>query len=61
LEKACGKFVEHHNRQRYHGSLNILTPADVYFDRGPTILPKRERIKRDTKQNRRLQHERKAA
>jgi putative transposase len=47
--------------QRYHESLKNLTPADVYFGRGQTILMKRERIKRDTIQNRRLQHQRKAA
>jgi hypothetical protein len=49
----------HH--QRYHESLKNLTPADVYFGRGQTILLKRERIKRDTIQNRRLQHQKKAA
>jgi hypothetical protein len=32
------------------------TPADVYFGRGKTILLERERIKRDTIKNRRLQH-----
>ena len=61
LEACIGRFVEHHNHQRYHESLNNLTPADVYFGRGQTILLKRERIKRDTIQNRRLQHQRKAA
>jgi hypothetical protein len=39
----------------------ILTPADVYFGRGQTILLERERIKRKTIQNRRLLHHKQAA
>jgi hypothetical protein len=46
---------------RYHESLQNLTPADVYFGRGQTILLQRESIKRDTIKLRRLQHQRKAA
>jgi putative transposase len=42
-------------------SLSNLTPADVYFGRAQTILLKRERIKRDTIRNRRLQHQLNAA
>ena len=61
LEACIGRFVEYYNHQRYHESLKNLTPADVYFGRGQTILLKRERIKRDTIKNRRLQHQRKAA
>ncbi len=54
-------FVEHYNHQRYHESLDNLTPADVYFGRGQTILLERERIKRNTIEHRRLQHRRSAA
>src|SRR5271166_3072143 len=61
LEAHIGRFVEHYNHHRYHESLKNLTPADVYFGRGQTILRMRERIKRDTIQNRRLQHQNKAA
>ena len=61
LEACIGRFVEYYNNQRYHESLKNLTPADVYFGRGQTILLKRERIKRDTIKNRRLQHQKKAA
>ena len=38
-----------------------LTPADVYFGRGETILAERRRIKLKTIQNRRLNHQRQAA
>ncbi len=42
-------------------SLSNLTPADVYFGRGQTILLERERIKRKTIHHRRLQHRKSAA
>ena len=44
-----------------HESLKNLTPADVYFGRGQTILLERERIKRDTFKQRGLQYRRQAA
>jgi len=46
---------------RYHESLGNLTPADVYFGRGQTILIERERIKRQTIAKRRLLHRQQAA
>jgi putative transposase len=61
LEAHIGRFVAHYNHRRYHESLRNLTPADVYFGRGQTILLQRERIKRETIRMRRLQHLRKAA
>jgi putative transposase len=61
LEARIAHFVEHYNYRRYHESLQNLTPADVYFGRGRTILLERERIKRDTIKQRRLQHQSKAA
>jgi transposase InsO family protein len=61
LEAQIARFVEHYNYRRYHESLQNLTPADVYFGRGQTILLERERIKRDTIKLRRLQHQLKAA
>ena len=48
LEAQIAAFVEHYNHRRYHESLDNLTPADVYFGRGQTILLQRERIKRKT-------------
>lgn len=61
LEAQIEAFVAHYNHQRHHESLNNLTPADVYFGRGETILRERERIKRQTIQSRRLQHQMQAA
>ena len=31
LENALEKFVNRYNNERYHDSLNNLTPADVYY------------------------------
>ena len=61
LEQKLGDFVAHYNHLRYHESIANLTPADVYFGRGRTILIERERIKRQTIANRRLLHRRQAA
>jgi hypothetical protein len=59
--KAMRFFVGYYNHRRYHESLNNLTPADVYFGRGQTILLEREGIKRRTIEQRRLQHAKTAA
>ena len=56
LEHQIGDFVAHYNHLRYQESIANLTPADVYFGRGQTILLERERIKRDTINARRLHH-----
>ncbi len=61
LEAQIDEFVGNYNHRRYHESLGNLTPADVYFGRGQTILLERERIKRKTIEKRRLQHQRQAA
>ncbi|CUS56240.1 Mobile element protein [hydrothermal vent metagenome] len=61
LEAQIDAFVGYYNHQRYHESLNNLTPADVYTGRGQTILLEREKIKRRTMKLRRLQHAQSAA
>ena len=61
LEAQIGAFIGHYNHHRYHESLKNLTPADVYFGRGQTILLRREKIKRKTIEQRRLQHFKSAA
>jgi putative transposase len=57
LEQSIGEFVEYYNNRRYHESLDNLTPADVYFGRGPAILKRRETIKRKTVEQRRRLHQ----
>ncbi len=61
LETQIEAFVEHYNHQRYHESLNNVTPADAYFGGAPAILKQRERIKRQTIEHQRLQHRKLAA
>ena len=61
LEQAIANFVDNYNHRRYHESLKNLTPADVYFGRGETILQRRERIKQKTIEQRRLHHRKLAA
>ena len=61
LRQKIDAFVDHYNHQRYHESLQNLTPADVYFGRGQAILQQRERIKRNTIETRRLLHRKSAA
>ena len=54
LDREIASFVEYYNHQRYHESLDYLTPADVYFGRQKEVLGKREEIKIQTLQQRRL-------
>ena len=61
LEQQIEAFVEHYNHQRYHESLDNVTPADAYFGRAAAIIKRRERIKRKTLEHRRLQHRKLAA
>ena len=62
LESAIGRFVEYYNHDRYHESLDNLTPADVYYGRGTKILKMRRKIKQRTmKERRRLHRQHKVA
>jgi putative transposase len=56
LEVQLQRFVSYYNHERYHESLNNLTPADVYYGRGDQILKQRERIKQNTLAMRRKIH-----
>ena len=53
LERQIEAFVGHYNHLRYHESIADLTPANVNFGRGQTILLERERIKQQTIKTRR--------
>ncbi len=55
LEQAIADFVAYYNTQRYHESLDNVTPADVFFGRDQEVLSKRAIIKQQTLQER-LQH-----
>ena len=59
LERQIRAFVDYDNNQRHHESLNNVTPADVYFGRDKAILREREKIKKLTIRQRRLQHQNK--
>jgi len=56
LEQRIGEFVDYYNHERYHESLNNLTPADVYYGRGQQVLDRREQIKLNTLAMRRKMH-----
>ena len=56
LETEIASFVIYYNNHRYHESLDNLTPADVYFGRAKEVLTKRDQIKKQTLQQRRLQN-----
>lgn len=56
LDREIASFVEYYNHQRYHESLDNLTPADIYFGRQKEVLGKREEIKIRTLEQRRLLH-----
>lgn len=56
LERAISEWVEYYNNQRYHESLNNVTPADVYFGREKEVLKKRNKLKEKTLALRRQQH-----
>ncbi|PIE16250.1 MAG: hypothetical protein CSA68_03175 [Rhodobacterales bacterium] len=61
LERQIGAFVDYYNNDRYHESLNNVSPADVYFGCDKAILRSRKRIKKQTIKQRRLQHQKQAA
>jgi putative transposase len=48
LEQAIADFVVYYNHERYHESLDNVTPADVYFGRQEAVLTQRELIKQQT-------------
>lgn len=53
LEQRIADFVSYYNTQRYHESLNNVTPEAVYFGQATAILTRRQQIKHKTLELRR--------
>jgi len=56
LENAIAEWVVHYNHERYHESLDNVTPADVYNGRRNDILDRRSMIKSRTLTQRKIQN-----
>jgi putative transposase len=56
LEGALRDFVAYYNDERYHESLDNVTPADVYYGRQYEVLMKRSKIKRRTMERRKKEY-----
>ena len=56
LERAIVEWAEYYNNQRYHESLENVTPADVYFGREKEIIKKRNKLKEQSLALRRQQY-----
>ena len=55
LEVKMEEFVKYYNYQRYHESLQNLTPAEVYFGNGHKKLKQRRLTKNRTLEARKKQ------
>jgi transposase InsO family protein len=56
LRRAIEAFVQYYNQDRYHESLDNVTPADMVFGRYHEIMGRRAQIKQQTLQLRRYQN-----
>jgi transposase InsO family protein len=56
LENAIAEWVQHYNHDRYHESLDNVTPVDVYEGRRNDILDQRAIIKSRTLMQRKVQN-----
>jgi len=56
LEQALEQFVHHYNHERYHESLDNVTPADMYHGRYHQIMDERAMIKLQTLKQRRSEN-----
>jgi transposase InsO family protein len=53
LQEHLQRFISYYNHERFHESLNNLTPADVFYGRDREIQELRKRIKLNTMSMRR--------
>jgi hypothetical protein len=51
--EAIEEFVGYYNNQRYHESLDNMTPASIYYGRSKEVLSNRALIKKVTLEERR--------
>ncbi|GAB2607572.1 IS3 family transposase [Spirosoma areae] len=56
LSKRIGEWVEYYNHQRYHESLDNVTPADAYWGRQQHLLAERRKTKQLSLLKRRKNH-----
>jgi putative transposase len=56
LEAALRDFVAYYNNERYHESLDNVTPADAYFGRKYAVVSGREKIKQRTMRKRKKEY-----
>jgi putative transposase len=56
LEAALKDFVAYYNNERYHESLDNVTPADAYFGRRYEVVSEREKIKKRTMRKRKKEY-----
>ena len=56
LENVINDWVEYYNHERYHESLDNVTPADVYNGRRNDILDRRAMIKSRALMQRKVQN-----
>ena len=48
LEQAIAQSVQYYNYDRYHDSLQNVTPADVFYGKEKEVLKKQNRLKEKT-------------
>ena len=56
LQEHLQRFVNYYNHERYHESLDNVTPADVHYGRRNDILDQRAIIKSRTLMQRKVQN-----
>ena len=56
MKAALKDFVAYCNNERYHESLDNVTPADAYFGRKYAVVSERDRIKRRTMKKRKKEY-----
>jgi len=48
LKAAIARFVDYYNQERYHESLDNMTPSDINYGRAEEVKTMRDKIKKRT-------------